>query len=128
MIECESARAYQSMQDFRNLKVWQANRKLTVLIYRATADFPSDERFGLISQMRRAVIRIGACIAEGCGRRTIKDTGHFFQMSFSSATELLHHLITSLDLQYLSQDRFDELDGKLLEIRKMVTSLMKRLK
>ena len=116
------------MQDVRNLKVWQANRELTVLIYRLTAEFPSEERFGLISQMRRSVIRIGACIAEGCGRRTHKDTGHFLQMSFASSTELLHHLITSLDLEYLDRARFDDLDAKLLEIRKMLTSLMKRLK
>ena len=116
------------MQDFRNLKVWQANRELTVQIYRVTANFPAEERFGLVSQMRRAVVRIGACIAEGCGRRTMKDTGHFFQMSFSSATELLHHMITSLDLGFLDEAQFSALDSKLLEIRKMLTSLMKRLK
>ena len=116
------------MQDFRNLLVWKANREFTKAIYRATASFPKDERFGLTSQMRRAVIRIGACIAEGCGRKTIKDTLHFFQMSFSSATELLHHLITSADLGYLNGTQFEELDSKLEEIRKMLASLMKKLR
>src|SRR5262245_12653111 len=113
------------MQDFRNILVWKANREFTIAVYRATADFPADERFGLISQMRRAAIRIGACIAEGCGRRTIKDTLHFFQMSFSSATELLHHLITSTDLGYLTETQFQEMDTKLEEIRKMLAGLMK---
>lgn len=116
------------MQDFRKILVWQANREFTITVYRATTKFPADERFGLTSQMRRAVVRIGACIAEGCGRRTTKDTLHFFQMSFSSATELLHHLITSLDLGFLTQAQFDELDTKLLEIRKMLASLMKKLR
>jgi four helix bundle protein len=116
------------MQDFRNLLVWQANRALTVQIYRATATFPADERFGLTSQMRRACVSIGAGLAEGCGRNTIKDTLRFFQMSFASATELLHHLITALDLGFLTQEQFHVLDQKLLEIRKMLTSLMKRLR
>ena len=116
------------MQDFRNLKVWQANREFTLLIYRMTAKFPSHERFGLVSQMRRAVVRIGACIAEGCGRKTKKDTNHFFQTSFSSAMEQLHHLITSSDLEYITTEEFALADGKLLEIRKMLTRLMWRLR
>ena len=116
------------MQDFRKLKAWQANRELTLQIYRATADFPDGERYGLTSQMRRCTVRIGACMAEGCGRRTTKDTLHFLQMSFSSATELLHHLITSSDLGFLPAAQFELLDAKLLEIRKMLTSLMKRMR
>ena len=116
------------MQDFRNLRVWQKNRAFTLDIYRATAVFPADERFGLTSQMRRCVIRIGACIAEGTGRKTRKDTLHFFQTSFSSATELLHHLISALDLGYITQAVYDELDRKLEEIRKMLSSLMKKLR
>ena len=116
------------MQDFRRLRVWEANREFTLTIYRATAGFPTEERFGLVTQMRRSIIRIGACIAEGCGRKTVKDTLHFFQTSFASATELLHHLITSLDLGYISQSQFNELDSRLEEIRKMLARLMKKLR
>src|SRR5687768_5009420 len=103
------------MQDFRKLLVWQKNRALVADIYRATATFPADERFGLTSQMRRSVIGIGASIAEGCGRGSRKDTSRFFQIAFGSSTELLHHLITALDLGFLTQEQFDSLDGKLLE-------------
>jgi four helix bundle protein len=116
------------MQDFRKLLVWQKNRALVADIYRATAAFPSDERFGLTSQMRRAVVGIGAAIAEGCGRGTRKDTSRFFQIAFGSSTELLHHLITAMDLGFLTQDQFGTLDAKLLEVRKMLASLMKRIR
>src|SRR5687768_8417280 len=116
------------MQDFRKLLVWQKNRTLVADIYRATAHFPSDERFGLTSQMRRAVVGIGAEIAEGCGRGSRKDTLRFFQIAFGSSTELLHHLITSFDLGFLTSDQFETLDQKLLEVRKMLANLMKKLR
>jgi four helix bundle protein len=115
------------MQDFRKLKVWQANRAFTLVIYKLTAKYPSHERFGLVSQMRRAVVRIGACIAEGCGKRTNKDTRNYFQTSFGSACELLHHLITSSDLTYITATELEDADAKLLEIRKMLTRLIWRL-
>jgi four helix bundle protein len=53
------------MQDFRKIRAWQANRELTVMIYRATASFPREERFGMVSQMRGAAVSIGANMAEG---------------------------------------------------------------
>ena len=116
------------MQDFRKVKAWQANRLLTVRIYRVTADFPREERFGLTSQMRDAAISIGANIAEGCGRGSAADTHRFFQMSFGSAVELLHHLITALDLGYLTQEQYDSLESDLGAVRRMTAGFMKRLK
>jgi four helix bundle protein len=116
------------MQDFQKLEVWQANRRLTLQIYKLTATYPVSERFGLVSQMRRAVVRIGACIAEGCGRRTAKDKANFLQTSFSGSLELQHHLITSSDLGYLAPRDFEQADAQLLPIRKMLTSLIKKVR
>ena len=116
------------MQDFRKVKAWQANRLLTVRIYRMTAAFPREERFGLTSQMRDAAISIGANIAEGCGRGSSADTHRFFQMSFGSAVELLHHLITALDLGYLTQEQYGSLEAELSSIRRMTAGFMKKLK
>ena len=116
------------MQDFRKLRVWQKNRAFTLEVYRVTSKFPKHELYCLTGQMRRAVIRVGACIAEGCGRRTRKDTLHFFQMAFASSTELLHHVITSADLTYFDASEFEHLDTKLEEIRKMLTALMKTVR
>ena len=116
------------MQDFRKLLVWQKNRALVAEIYRVTKVFPAEERFGLTSQMRRAVTGVVAAIAEGCGRGSRKDTSRFFQIAFGSTTELLHHLITALDLGFLSQEQFQAVDQQLLEVRKMLASLMKKIR
>jgi four helix bundle protein len=116
------------VQDFRKIQVWQLNRQLTVNVYRATAAFPPDERYGLISQMRRAVISIGSSIAEGCGRGSTADTLRFFQMSFGSSVELLHQLITANDLGFLSDTEFAELDKESEVGRRKLARLMAKLK
>ncbi len=79
-------------------------------------------------QMRKAAVSIGANIAEGCGRATTPDTLRFFQTSFSSATELLHHLITSADLKFLTPDQFKELDERLDSVRRKIAKFMRRLR
>ncbi len=61
------------MKDFRTLKVWHKAHSLVLDVYRGSAGFPSEERFGLTSQLRRAGVSIPANIAEGCGRRTDDD-------------------------------------------------------
>ena len=116
------------MQDFRKVRAWQQNRELTVLVYRITSKFPADERFGLTSQMRRAVVSIGANIAEGCGRSTDADKQRFLQMSFGSAVELLHHMITSVDLGFLEQTDFDVLESKLISVRRLTFGFIRKLK
>jgi four helix bundle protein len=116
------------MQDFRKLRVWQAARELTVAVYRVTGNYPTSERFGLVAQMRTAAVSIGANIAEGCGRGSRADTVRFLQMAFASAVELLHHFITSLDLGFLAPGDFDEMEKKLDPIRRMLASLMARLR
>jgi len=116
------------MQDFRRIRAWQANRKLTVWVYHLTEGFPRTERYGLTAQMRDTVVSIGANMAEGCGRGTIPDTLRFFQQSFSSATELLHHFITATDVGYMTQAQFDEGEGQLEPIRRMIAAFMARLR
>jgi four helix bundle protein len=116
------------MQDFRKLQVWQLSRSLVVKLYRATGGFPKSELYGLTSQIRRAAGGIGAGIAEGCGRGSTADTLRFFQMSFSTSTELLHHLITAFDLGFVSQQEFAVLERDLDEIRRKLAKLMSRLR
>ena len=116
------------MHDFRKVRAWQSNRQLTVDVYRITRTFPADERFGLVSQIRRAVVSVGANIAEGCGRHSDADKLRFLQMSFASSTELLHHLITSTDLGYLQPDAFGSLESKLDVVRSQLYGFIKRLR
>ncbi len=89
---------------FEKLQVWQDARNFTVFIYKLTADFPSEEKFGLVSQVRRACISIASNIAEGSARKSAKDQANFYQMAYSSALEVLNQLIISSDLKFLSDD------------------------
>ena len=116
------------MQDFRKIKAWQQNREVTKLVYRITAKFPADERFGLTTQIRRAVVSIGANIAEASGHGSAADKLRFLQMSLGSSTELLHHLITSVDLGFLQPAVFDELDPRLESVRRLTFAYMRGIR
>ena len=90
---------------FRQLEVWQEAHKLVLMVYHVTKEFPSHERFGLVSQMRRAAISIPANIAEGFKRRGIQDKLRFYNVSEGSLEELKYYFILSKDLGYvLSND------------------------
>lgn len=94
------------MHRFKDLKVWQKSRKLTVLVYQLTKTFPSDEMFGITSQMRRAALSIVSNIAEGCGRKTDPQLKQFLRIANGSATELEAQNIIASDLGYLSDNDF----------------------
>ena len=76
------------MKDFRRLEVWQKAHKLSIAVYKQTAGFPAEEKFGLSSQVRRCAVSIEANIAEGCGRGGDQDFRRFLQIAFGSASEL----------------------------------------
>ena len=89
------------MQDFRNLRVWQASQRFTLAVYETTSAFPEVERFGLTSQLRRAATSIGANIAEGCGRSTDADVRRCLHQAMGSACEALNHLLVARDVRVL---------------------------
>jgi four helix bundle protein len=80
------------MRDFRKLLAWQRADDLTVLVYRATEDFPSEEKFGLTSQLRRAAVSVAANIAEGSGRHSLKDFRRFLYQARGSLSEVQYYL------------------------------------
>jgi len=92
---------------FEKLECWQHARQMAVWTYRATKDFPSEEKFGMISQMRRAAISIASNIAEGTSRKTAKDQSHFSTIAYSSTIELLNDLIIATDLNYLTKELYE---------------------
>ncbi len=116
------------MQDFRNIEAWQLARPLTVAIYVATRQFPIEERFGLTAQVRKSTSAIGAAIAEAFGRATRQDAARCLQTAISEGNETLHHLITALDLNYLSQAEFEVLMSKLEPVRQKTFNLLMRIK
>ncbi len=105
---------------FEKLDVWQETRQLTVKIYKITRDFPDDEKFGLISQMRRAGISISSNIAEGSSRYSGKDQIRFYEIAYGSLMELLNQLILSCDLMFLREEY-------LLSIREDIDSISYKL-
>lgn len=87
---------------FEKLEVWQLARKLASSIYRDTAKFPPEEKYLLVSQMRKASVSVASNLAEGSGRTKPKDKAYFTTVAFSSLMELFNQLVFSVDLGYLS--------------------------
>ena len=110
---------------FEKLIVWQKSRKLAVIINKITRDFPKDEIFGMISQMRRCSISIASNVAEGSGRHSAKDKARFTEMAYSSALELINQLIISWDLEYVSEKNYLTIRNEIEEITFMLDSLYK---
>lgn len=110
---------------FEKLLVWQESVQLVKDIYRITNNFPSEEKFGLISQLRRASVSISSNLAEGTSRKTNKDKAHFTTISFSSAMEVLNQLIISKELGFISENETILARQKLEKITNMLNSLRK---
>ena len=110
---------------FEKLIVWQKTRGLSKVIYKTTKNFPEDERFGLISQMRRCSISISSNIAEGTGRHSNKDKARFTEIAYGSALELLNQAILSNDLDFLPDQDYKEIRSFITEITAMLDSLYK---
>lgn len=115
------------MKDFRKLTVWEKGHTLTLDIYKATARFPNSEKYGLTSQMRRAASSIPSNIAEGGGRGTDGELARFCRIAMGSASELEYQLQLAKELSFLKEAAFQDLDARVNEIQKMLTSLIKRL-
>jgi len=96
------------VEKFSDLQVWQEAHQLVLRVYEITRKFPSDERFGLVSQMRRAALSIPANIAEGFKRRGLQDKIRFYNTAEGSLEELKYFFIVSKDLNYIESNA-DEL-------------------
>ena len=92
------------IEHFRQLEAWQEAHRLVLMVYRVTRKFPGDERFGLITQMRRAVVSIAANTAEGFKRRGIQDKIRFYNISEASLEEAKYYFLLSKDLEYIAPD------------------------
>lgn len=105
---------------FEKLAAWKKAKELAIWIYQVTKDFPNEEKYGLISQMRRCGIGIPSHLAEGSGRITGKDKAHFTAIAYSTLMELLNQAIISFELGFLSREDY-------IETRRLVQALSKML-
>ena len=110
---------------FKDLIVWQKAMELVKAVYALSKAFPADERYALTDQLRRAVVSIPSNIAEGSGRASNADYGHFLSIARGSLYETMTQLQVAVDLGYipaLSQD----LELLISEVGRMLTSMLKR--
>jgi four helix bundle protein len=115
-------------RDFRSIKAWERAHALTLDIYKATADFPKHELYGLTSQIRRATASIPINIAEGCGRSSLAELNRFMDYASGSSTELEYELLLAHDLGHLRRDRYLPLTTEVVEIRRMMVAFARKLK
>ena len=108
---------------FEKLDVWIESKELTKSIYTIVSKFPESEKFGLISQLRRASISIASNIAEGSARKTYKDKAYFTTIAFGSAVEVLNQLIISYELGFITKDDYSDLRSKIESITNKLNSL-----
>ena len=115
------------MQRFTELLVWKRSHAAVLEVYRATAHFPSDERFGLTSQLRRAMLSVPTNIAEGSKRVSRQDYGRFLNVAEGSLAEAEYLLMVSADLGYLARQAAAKLIEELTEIARMLSALRKKV-
>lgn len=108
---------------FEKLEVWKKSLKLAISIYNYTKLFPDEERFGLVSQMRRRSISISSNIAEGTARLTNKDKAHFMTVSYSSILELLNQAIISKELNFILEENYKNIRLEVESITSKINSL-----
>jgi four helix bundle protein len=115
------------MHQFKELKVWQKSVELATDVYNSTNNFPSEEKFGLTSQIRRSVVSISSNIAEGAGRRSKKEFKVFLNYAYGSSSELETQLIISKNLGFINEEILAKLSESINEIQKMIYSLSNSL-
>ncbi len=116
------------VHNFKELNIWKKSVDLAAEVYHAVSVFPPDERFGLTSQMKRAVVSIASNIAESSGRNSDKEFIHFLSISKGSAYELLTQLFIADKLGLLTGGNVYKLIEKVEELQKMIHGFQERLK
>lgn len=114
-------------QDAKDLKVWQRAIDLTVCVYRLTQDFPKEETYGLVSQLRRASVSVASNIAEGRGRLNTGEFRQFLGVALGSIFEVKTQLIVARRLGMTKAAALDEAASLSEEISKMLTSFIQTL-
>lgn len=116
-----------SVRFYRDLIAWQKSIDLVETIYRISQRFPSDEKFGLTSQLRRAAVSIPSNVAEGQSRGTPRDFNKFLDIANGSLAEMETQLIIAGRLNYLPSEELEDVLSKAAEIGRLINGLQKSL-
>jgi four helix bundle protein len=116
------------MHNYRELKIWHKAIELSVEIYELVADFPSDEKFGIVSQLRRASVSVPSNIAEGSSRKSQKEFAHYLSMSLGSLFEIETQLTISNRIRYIDNKNLEEFKIKITDLVKMIMAFKNHIK
>ena len=115
------------INNFYDLDAWQVAHSLTVEIYKITEEFPKEEQYGIVSQLRRAAGSITANIAEGFARYHFKDKIRFYHQARGSAAEVQNFLILAKDLGYINMEKCGQLGEKAKQSMKLINGLIRAI-
>lgn len=117
---------------FESLEVWKGVKSLTKDINLISNKFPDSEKFGLVNQIRRAIVSVSSNIAEGSARNSEKDQAHFYQIAFSSLMEVLSQLLISVELDYIKESELqlhrEKISSIAYKLNALRSAFLKRLK
>jgi four helix bundle protein len=116
-----------TIKSFTDLITWKEGHKLVLLIYKITKNFPSEERYSLVDQMRRASVSITSNVAEGFSRHSLKEKTQFYYMAKASLVELQNQMLVARDVGYLEKKDFDLLANQSVLVHKLINGLIKKL-
>ncbi len=116
------------INSFEDLNSWQEAQTLGVQVYAISKSFPKEEIFGLTSQVKRAVASVSANIAEGFGRRTLKDKLQFYTIAYGSLLETKNFLYLANKLTFLDKQNLDKLLAQATSCQKLLNALMRSLR
>jgi four helix bundle protein len=116
------------MENFLQLDVWHKAKSFVCMVYKLTDIFPDTEKFGLISQMRRAAVSVMANIAEGSKKKSIKEKKYFYEIADTSLEEVKSYFYLAYDLKYITQEQGEQLIKVAREVGGMLCQLIKNLK
>ena len=115
------------MRDFKKYDIWKLSHVFTLKIYELTKSYPTDEIYGIISQIRRASSSIPTNISEGCGRDSDSEFNRFLTIALGSASEVEYLIILSKDLNYIDENSFIILNEEINIIKRKIYSLKQKL-
>jgi four helix bundle protein len=118
-------KAENKIQSFRDLHAWQEAYKLALLLYKVTKTFPKEELFGIVSQIRRAVVSVASNIAEGFSRNSVKEKIQFYHTALGSLTEARNQSDLSKGIGYLSETDYQQIELQAIRVDKLIHGLLR---
>ena len=108
---------------FEKLKVWQEAKKLVVDVYNLLDGFPKFENYALCDQIRRAIVSVPSNIAEGSGRKSLKEQIHYLEISYGSLMEAYNQLLIAINLAYITEESVEAIKPSIDTVAKMINGL-----